>query len=60
MEMGFQPHYTEEQKEKRRNKYRELRDAGIEADEARVYRDWTDEKVRRICAKECKPIPKWK
>ena len=33
--------------------------AKLSSDEALVYRDWTDEKVRMIINGEAHPIPKW-
>jgi hypothetical protein len=59
--MGFQRHKTPEEKELRRNKYWCLTEIGkLDDNEARVFRDWTKNKVWMIINGEAKPIPKWK
>jgi len=50
----MRPHKTK--KEKRRMAYRKLRRAGIEVRLAKIFRDWTDNKIQMICSGESKPI----
>lgn len=53
-------HNTPEQKEKRRNIYWCLVNiAKLNHNEARVYRDWSDNKIWMIINGESKPIRKW-
>jgi NADPH-dependent 7-cyano-7-deazaguanine reductase QueF len=59
--MSFQPHYTAEEKWKRRIKYCLIRLCRPEytKHEADVFRDYTDEKVIQICKREANPLAKW-
>ena len=55
--MGFQRHETEEDKQRRKDKYWCLVNiAKIEPRKALIFRDWTDNKVRMILNGEAHPI----
>lgn len=53
--MHWQRHETPEEKFFRKCKYMEIRDAGIDAKTANKCRDWSLNKVRKVCSGEIKP-----
>lgn len=53
---NFQFHETPEQKFKRKMKYIELKEAGQSARRARIFRDWSLNRVRMICEGRADPI----